>query len=1037
MSTPTLPRQPIKLSWAERYRPERLFYLLLVSLILSTPVNLFQALILQGPDSLSPSQWSQLYIVRMAVAYPLAAIAIGLLAIGLAVYGFRLDQRRVQKIADKEKQTRLEESRNQIQPVNEGIQQITVQNQQIDERTAEIHHLLTLQTMSTSSLIPVSDLKPATLNLGDDQSATFPYQSTIFPEVYTQATQIFRASIADPHRRGLLITGAPMAGKTRLAYQTMHTYATDWLTLTWAPGQTATDIPSHESLTNQHLILFLDDLQLYAESERGDEAAGTTNELSLDRLYMTLMQRASQVVIVATCRATDLSRAETTSSLRWLFEKVQVVEIPFLADQQKEEVIASLKQTNTTMDYHNDDFDGTVGSLLLGLSRKRDQYLELRSQRHPNHSCYLVLRAMKLLAVAGIPQHSKQRVRALAIQVLGGEMLSKDEIWNTTCETLEERQFLTYTDSALLIRKDVYFDKVITDYPKSDKLHDALLQARRVFQSEGDSEALLALGWTQNKRKEYQEMLETSTMTVELASSNARAHYAQGSAFMRLQRDEEALAAFEQSISLEPAFAVGWNNKGFILDNLKRYDEALTAYEEAIKLKADYSGAWYNKGITLVRLGRYSEALVAYDEAIKLNPHFANAWYNKGMALSNLHRFDEALMAYDEALAAATLDPTIATGWYNKGFMLKELKRYEEALVAYEEAIKLDERYTEAWYNKGIVLYNLEHYEEALICFDQALVIEPQQSVTWDYKGNVLYDLKRYEQALVCSDKALALDPQNAVAWNNKGYFLLELKRYEEALVCCNRAIAINAQHPNPWRHKGNALRGLHRYEEALVCFDQALAIDPQYAKAKYDKGAVLRELKRYEDALAMYDNALMLDPYNDQYYEEALAAFDEAIQMDPQNADAWYKKGKVLGKLKRNEEEKSAYETALQLNPQYKYAGGWSTPGFGRYLSPDLVDDEFLDAEIVILLHGTNVTGDQIYSYTKVLGSGLKAMFAKMQAGEYFKPDDFGTVLEAGFGVPPQEIRDKMKEEWNMIDVPMPVVGPTIQSKFFDDEIV
>ncbi len=901
MSTPTLPRPPIKLSWAERYRPERLFYLLLVSVILSTPANLLQALILQGPDSLVPSQWSQLYIVRMAAANPLAAIAIGLLAIALAIYGFRLDQRRLQKIEDKENQSRNEV----IQPVKESIKQITALNQQIGAQTTEIHHILTQQSRSTSSLIPVKEIKTETLNLGGAQAATFPYRSTIFPDVYEQATRIMQNALANNQQPGLLVTGAPMAGKTRLAFQTMLECAPDWFTLSWKRGQT-TELPALETLHGQHLILFIDDLQNYAESESGVDLASTTNDLPLNQLYDTLVQSAEQVVIVATCRATDLSRAETTASLRWLFESTVRVEIPFLTEEQKGEVIDSIKQSNAMKEIedHTSDFDGTIGSLLLGLRRKRDQYLEFRPQRHPNHPCYLVLRAMKLLAVAGIPQHSKQRVRALAIQVLGGEELSKDETWIATCETLEERQFLTYTESALLIRKDVYFDKVITDYPKADKVHDALLQARRVFQNEGDSEALLALGWTHSKRREYQEMLETSTMTVELASSNARAHYAQGSAFLRLWKNEEALGA----------------------------------YDEAVKLNPHFADALYNKGIALIRLKRNVEAQAVFDEAlaaVTLDPTSAPGWYNRGFMLNALNRYHEALSAYDEAIK---LDARYVDAWYNKGSVLWKLKRHEEALTCLDQALVIDPRDNNAWMEKGNLLYDLKRYEDAIGCYEKILANDSQHTVAWNNKAAALSFLKRDEEALACCQKALDIDPGYVSALTIKGYILNALTRYEEALVCFDQAIAINPQSHNVWRHKGNALRGLHRYEEALVSFEKALSINHQYIEAWYDKGAVLRQLERDEEALEAYANAIFLQSQNIEgayqdvekaTYEEALAAIDEEIALNPPpNADACYCKGCILGELERYEEALVVLDEALTLEPQSSYTYTWYYKG-------------------------------------------------------------------------------------------------------------
>lgn len=102
-----------------------------------------------------------------------------------------------------------------------------------------------------------------------------------------------------------------------------------------------------------------------------------------------------------------------------------------------------------------------------------------------------------------------------------------------------------------------------------------------------------------------------------------------------------------------------------------------------------------------------------------------------------------------------------------------------------------------------------------------------------------------------------------------------------------------------------------------------------------------------------------------------------------------------------------------------------WAASGFGSNVSPELVEDQFLDSEIVILLEGTNLFGDAVYSYLKLNGRNLKEMFGKMKSRQNFKPADFGTVLAAGRGKPTTEIRQEMVQTHNMIDVPDPKPTP------------
>ena len=52
----------------------------------------------------------------------------------------------------------------------------------------------------------------------------------------------------------------------------------------------------------------------------------------------------------------------------------------------------------------------------------------------------------------------------------------------------------------------------------------------------------------------------------------------------------------------------------------------------------------------------------------------------------------------------------------------------------------------------------------------------------------------------------------------------------------------------------------------------------------------------------------------------EGIVSFIEALQT-PETAEEWVKQGNVLRHLKRYEEALTAYEQAIQLNPNYKIA--------------------------------------------------------------------------------------------------------------------
>jgi Flp pilus assembly protein TadD len=191
----------------------------------------------------------------------------------------------------------------------------------------------------------------------------------------------------------------------------------------------------------------------------------------------------------------------------------------------------------------------------------------------------------------------------------------------------------------------------------------------------------------------------------------------EGYRFLDLKLYEEALAAYEQAIRLDPNDAATYNNKGYILNELKRYEEALAACEQALRLGQNDAATYNNKGWALIELKRYEEALAACEQAIRLDPNYAYAYNNTGYALYELKRYEEALIALEQSIR---LDPNYAIAYYNKGEALNWFKRYEEALAACEQAIRLDPNFAAAYNNKGNALNGLNRKEEAQQAYEKA-----------------------------------------------------------------------------------------------------------------------------------------------------------------------------------------------------------------------------------------------------------------------------------------------------------------------------
>jgi tetratricopeptide (TPR) repeat protein len=142
-------------------------------------------------------------------------------------------------------------------------------------------------------------------------------------------------------------------------------------------------------------------------------------------------------------------------------------------------------------------------------------------------------------------------------------------------------------------------------------------------------------------------------------------------------------------------------------------EEALAACDRALEIDPSDPTTWTNRGVHLGNLGRYEEALSSHDRAIELNPDYSLALANRAFALSGLERYEEAMQSCQSALdkdgewgEGAIAGKAVA--WNNLGVAYYWLNRDEDALEAFEEAVSIDPSYTLAQENVQLMKEKLD-----------------------------------------------------------------------------------------------------------------------------------------------------------------------------------------------------------------------------------------------------------------------------------------------------------------------------------------
>ncbi|MDB9772726.1 tetratricopeptide repeat protein [Alphaproteobacteria bacterium] len=168
---------------------------------------------------------------------------------------------------------------------------------------------------------------------------------------------------------------------------------------------------------------------------------------------------------------------------------------------------------------------------------------------------------------------------------------------------------------------------------------------------------------------------------------------------------EQAQALTEQY----PEAFIVWNILGASTTEIGMLDEAIEAFNKSISLKSDYADAYSNMGVTLQDQGKLEKAIVAHNKAISLKPNFANAYYNMGNVLKDQGKLDEAIEAYNKCIS---LKPHFANAYSNMGNVLRDQGKLDEAIEAYNKSISLKPDYAEAHKNLSLTLLNSGKLQE-------------------------------------------------------------------------------------------------------------------------------------------------------------------------------------------------------------------------------------------------------------------------------------------------------------------------------------
>ena len=319
-------------------------------------------------------------------------------------------------------------------------------------------------------------------------------------------------------------------------------------------------------------------------------------------------------------------------------------------------------------------------------------------------------------------------------------------------------------------------------FKRQGKLDEALGSYENALKLKPDlPEACNNLGVVLQSQGKFAEALAAYERAMKLRPGDIEAAYNRAVALQQQGNREEAERAYRDILRQSPNRFV-YVNLGGLLQEQGRLDEALAAFDAALTLDPDYAEAQFNRGVVLQHQGRLDAAIEAYKQSLRLRPDYIEAATNMGIALQEMGRLGEAAAAFEHA---AKLRPDAAGPHNNLGIALLAGGQAAEAVAAFQRALALKPDYAEAFYNLGNAWRELGKPEGAVAAYGQALRLRPDDA---DAFSQLVYQRWR-----ACDWSSFAGDQQKLLDLVRQGarvppFFLLATAAGSaEQLACARR----------------------------------------------------------------------------------------------------------------------------------------------------------------------------------------------------------------------------------------------------------
>lgn len=378
----------------------------------------------------------------------------------------------------------------------------------------------------------------------------------------------------------------------------------------------------------------------------------------------------------------------------------------------------------------------------------------------------------------------------------------------------------------------------------------------------------------------------------------------QGGLLRGLNKQDEALAAFDKVLALRPQDRNANLEKAYIRINQKKFVEARAEIDAANKIAPNNLLVTYGQALLDFNENKHKEARDSLQRILKSAPNHMPSVLLAGAVNLNLDLPQQAQMHLRKYLEA---EPNNV---YARKLMAQALlKDAQPGAAAAALAPALDESQDpQLLALAGESYMQARDFGKATAYFEKAIALAPEVAVLRTSLGMARLSQGDTAKGIGELERAVELDPKSDRALSALAQAEMGLKRHDKALAAVSRLETLKPQDPQTYNLKATILLNKGDVAAARAAFEKALALNPTFFPAAANLAKLDVIDKKPEAARKRFEAILEKDKKN----FGAMGALGELAMLSnrPEEATTWLEKAQA--------ENPDAIPPALKLGAHY-----------------------------------------------------------------------------------------------------------------------